>query len=89
MDFEVTEWAKDEHVRIVNETHGTVWDTVFSCKTARGGTLLTTRMETRSKPLGARLLMPIMIALFIRRAIAKDLESVKEYCERVGKAAGA
>jgi uncharacterized protein YndB with AHSA1/START domain len=85
MDFEITEWVAKERIRIVNEIHGTVWDSVFSFAPADGATRLTLRMETRSRPLLARVLMPIMLALFIKKAIAWDLDAVKAYCEGIGE----
>ena len=81
MDFEVTEYVPHERVRIVNETHGTVWDSLFTCAPADGGTDLTMRMDTRSKPLIAKIMMPLVCTM-IRGAVEKDLDAVKSYCER-------
>ncbi|MBI3447542.1 MAG: SRPBCC family protein [Acidobacteria bacterium] len=80
MDFEVTEHVKNERLRILNETHGTVWDSLFTLTPSGTGTALTMRMDTRSRPLLAKLLMPV-ICLMIRGAVAKDIEAVKTYCE--------
>jgi uncharacterized protein YndB with AHSA1/START domain len=80
MDFEITEAVPDARVRIVNETHGTVWDSVFSLAPSAGGTELTMRMETRSQRLLPRLMMPI-VCLMIRKAVAKDIDGVKAFCE--------
>jgi uncharacterized protein YndB with AHSA1/START domain len=81
MDFEITEYVPPQRVRIVNETHGTVWDAVFTLVPAGGGTDLVGRMDTRSKPLLARIMMPL-VCLMIRGAVQKDLDAVKSYCER-------
>ena len=81
MDFEVTEYLPNQRVRIVNETHGTVWDSVFTVSPAASRTTLTMVMNTRSRPLIARLLMPV-ICLLIRKSVAKDIDAVKTYCER-------
>jgi carbon monoxide dehydrogenase subunit G len=86
MDFEITEFVPSQRVRIVNETHGTVWDSVFTLLPSGGGTDLTMRMETQSKPLLARIMMPLVTSM-IRGAVEKDLDAVKSYCERSASAA--
>lgn len=82
MDFEVTEWIPNERIRIVNEIHGTTWDSVFTFAPDRGATALTMRMGTRSRPWLARVLVPVMMPLFINKAVAKDIDALKAYCER-------
>ena len=39
-DLEVTEFIDNEHVRMVADSHGTVWDSVFAVKATRGQTEL-------------------------------------------------
>jgi uncharacterized protein YndB with AHSA1/START domain len=80
MEFEVTEYVKNKRVRILNETHGTVWDSVFTFVPSAGSTILTMRMEARSQRLLPRLLMPL-ICLLIRKSVEKDIDAVKSYCE--------
>jgi len=80
MEFEVTEYVKNERVRIVNETHGTIWDSLFTLAPSNGSTTLTMRMETRSLRLLPRLLMPL-VCLFIKKAVEKDIDAVKTFCE--------
>lgn len=84
MDFEVTEFVENKRIRIVNETHGTVWDSVFDLEPADDGSTLTMRMETKSRSLLPKILLPIMIPLFIKRAVEKDVDALKAYCERPG-----
>jgi carbon monoxide dehydrogenase subunit G len=83
MEFAVTDYARNERVRIVNETHGTVWDSLFTVAPSGTGTRLAMRMETRSKPIVARWLMPL-ICLFITKAVEQDIQAVKSCCERAG-----
>ena len=82
MEFDVTESIPNERVRIVNETHGTVWDSVFRVAPSNGHAVLTMRMETRSRRLHQKLLMPL-IMLVIRKAVEKDMDAVQAYCEKV------
>jgi hypothetical protein len=82
MEFDVIESVPNECVRIVNETHGTVWDSVFRVAPSNGHAVLTMRMETRSRRLYQRLLMPL-IMLMIRKAVEKDMDAVTAYFENV------
>ena len=36
-ELEVTEYVENDHVRMVADSHGTIWDTVFSVKEQTGG----------------------------------------------------
>jgi hypothetical protein len=80
-DFEVTEYVKNKRLRVVNETRGVVWDSIFTITPTRNATLLTMRSEVRSHPLIARLVMPI-VAFFRRKAVEAEIEAVKVYCEQ-------
>ena len=82
MDFEVTELEPDRRVRIVNETHGTTWDSVFTMEPASAvASTLAMHMDARSPRLLPKLLLPIA-CLFIRKAVARDIDAVKAWCER-------
>jgi hypothetical protein len=80
-DFEVTEYIKNERLRIVNETRGAVWDSIFTITPIPNATLLSMRSEVRSHPFIARLVMPI-VAFFRRKAIEAEINAVKVYCEQ-------
>jgi carbon monoxide dehydrogenase subunit G len=82
LDFDVTESVPNQRVRIVNEVHGTRWDSLITLTPSNALTTLTMRMDTETRPLVARLLMPLMLRLFIRKAVEKDFDAVKAYCER-------
>ena len=45
-------------------------------------TKLTMRMDTKTRPLVPRLMMPVMLRLFIRKAVEKDFDAVKAFCEK-------
>jgi hypothetical protein len=81
MEFEVTEYVKNDRVRIINETHGTVWDSLFTVASANGSTTLTMRMDTKSRRPLPKLMMPL-VCLFIRKAVEKDMDAVRDFCER-------
>jgi len=83
MDFAVTEYVENERIRIVNETHGTVWDSLFTFAGAPGGTTLRLVMDARGDRPLTRLLLPL-VCLLVRKAVARDIDAVKAYCEDAG-----
>src|SRR5262245_50196070 len=53
---EVTEFVPNEQIRLVNITHGTVWDSTFRVRAESGGTVLTLTMDARAEQLLARVM---------------------------------
>lgn len=80
VELEVTEWVKNDRVRIVSDEGGTIWDTVFTVKPNAEQTELTLTMDARAYKLFARL-MNYFIAGMIKKQIEKDMDHVKAYCE--------
>ena len=54
-ELEVTEWVENERVRIVADSGGTIWDTVFTVAAEGSGTVLEMEMEARPYKLAAKL----------------------------------
>lgn len=81
-ELEVRELVEDEYIRIVSDAGGTIWDSVFSVSEQDGMTELQLVMHAKPYKLTAR-----FINLFIKgmmvKALEKDIQSVKDYCERV------
>jgi uncharacterized protein YndB with AHSA1/START domain len=80
-ELEVTEYVPDERIRLVADSHGTVWDTLFTVAPHGSGTLLTMTMDARAYKLLARI-MNLLIAGMVRKQIEKDMDAVKAFCER-------
>ncbi len=80
-ELEVTEYRPNEHVRMVAQGQGTVWDTVFQVQPADGQTQLTVTMDARSNKLLPRI-MNYLIRGMIQKAIEGNMDSVKAFCER-------
>ncbi len=80
-ELEVTEYVENERVRMVADTDGTVWDSVFVVSPVEGKTLLDFTMDARPHKLLPKLVVPLMKGL-VRKAIEKDMDAVKAYCER-------
>lgn len=79
-ELEVTEFVENEHVRLVADTHGTVWDSVFSVKETNNQTELKLVMDARAYKLLPKMVNPFIKGM-IMKALEKDMDSVKAYCE--------
>ncbi|TQV69882.1 SRPBCC family protein [Exilibacterium tricleocarpae] len=80
-ELEVTEFSPNERVRLVADSHGTVWDTVFTVTAQQGQTELIAVMEGRAYRLLPKV-MNWLIGGMVKKAVAKDMDLVKAYCER-------
>jgi len=79
-ELEVTEYVENDSVRMVSDTHGTVWDTIFTFAAKDGGTELTMVMDARAHKLLPKL-MNLLVKGMITKAVAKDMDALKAYCE--------
>ncbi len=79
-ELEVTEFVENERVRLVSDTGGAIWDSVFTVSPAGAGTRLDLVMEIEPQKLSARVAIPMMLPL-MRSTLARDMESVKKFCE--------
>src|SRR5712691_1862682 len=77
---EVTEYVPGQRVRMVNVTHGTEWDSSFSVQSDGPGAILTLTMDARTERLLARI-MTRLISGIVQRALDKDMDALKAYCE--------
>ncbi len=80
-ELEVTEFADNDHVRMVTDSHGAVWDSVFTVKRVDGHTELTLDMDARPHKFMQKMMIP-MIKGMISKALEKDMDAVKTYCEK-------
>lgn len=78
--LEVTEYLKNERIRLVSDAGGTIWDSVFTVKPVEGQTELTLTMEARPHKFLARLMNPLIKGV-LTKALEQDMDCVKEYCE--------
>ena len=77
---EITEYSENRFVRVVNDSHGTVWDTLFAVEPAGDGARLTLTMDARAHALVPKLMNPLMKGFF-KKGMAKYLAAVAKYCE--------
>jgi uncharacterized protein YndB with AHSA1/START domain len=81
VELEVTEYVENDRVRIVADSHGTVWDTLFTVAGGDKETTLTMTMEARAHKLLAKLINPLIKGM-VRKGVEKDMDAVKAFCER-------
>lgn len=79
-ELEVTEFEPGRRVRMVADSNGTIWDTLFEVAREGGSSLLTVTMEARAYKLLSRLMNPLIKGI-VRKAVEKDMDLVKAYCE--------
>lgn len=80
-EFEVKEYVENEHVRLLTDSHGIVWDTKFSVEVIGRITLLKMAMQITAY----KFFPKIKTLLFkggLTKAIGKDMDSIKAYCEK-------
>ena len=80
-ELEVTEFVENDHVRTVTDSHGAIWDSVFTVKRVDGHTELTLVMDARPHKFMQKTMIP-MIKGMISKALEKDMDAVKTYCEK-------
>jgi carbon monoxide dehydrogenase subunit G len=80
-ELEVTEYIENDRVRIVADSHGTVWDTLFTVTSEKGRTELTMTMDAKAYKLLPKLMNPLIKGT-VKKAIEKDMDAVKAFCEK-------
>ena len=79
-ELEVTEYVEHDHVRMVADSHGTVWDTLFTVRPNGAATELTLTMDARAYKLIPKVMNPLILGM-IKKAVASDMDDVKVFCE--------
>ena len=79
-ELEVAEYDPPDRVRMVADTNGTVWDTLFTVDERDGKSTLTIRMDCRAHGLLPKILNPLMKGVFAK-GIEGHLDKVKAFCE--------
>jgi hypothetical protein len=83
-ELEVTQYVKNECVRLIADSGGAIWDTLFTVEPQQGNTLMNMQMESRPYRLMPRA-MHFLIAGLIRKEVEKDMDAVKLYCESIAR----
>lgn len=79
--LECTEYIENDRVRLVSDTHGTIWDSIFTVNELDGMTQLKLVMTARTKNIFYSV-MNVIFKGIMSKAIEKDMDAVKAYCEK-------
>ena len=79
-ELEVTEYVENDRIRLVSDAGGTIWDTLFTVAGADDGTKLSMTMEANAYKFLARIMNPFIMGM-VGRAVEKDMDAVKAFCE--------
>ncbi len=82
-ELEITEYVENDHVRYVSDSHGSVWDSTFTVKPEGDGTRLELKMDARAHKFISGIFNRLIRGM-IAKAVDKDVDSVKAYCEKAG-----
>lgn len=82
-ELEVTEYVENECVRMIADSHGTVWDSTFTVAPKQSQTILTLTMDARAHKLLPRIMNPLIMGM-VKKGVARDMEMVKAFCEDGG-----
>lgn len=80
-EIEVTEFTDNESIRMVADAGGTIWDSFFAVTRHGDKTTLELTMDARPYKFSARLVTP-MLKNMLQKAVEKDMNAVKTYCEK-------
>lgn len=84
---EVAEYEPGRRLRLLNVTHGALWDTTFEIRESGASSSLTLSMTAVTKSFVQRLLMRL-IGFAVQRGLDRDMDATKAYVERVATRTG-
>ena len=79
-ELEVTEFVDNEKVRMVTDSHGTIWDTVFLIRPEGARTDLEIRMDARPHEPVSKITTRLFAGMF-RSGMESYADLLKDHCE--------
>jgi carbon monoxide dehydrogenase subunit G len=84
--LEVTDYLENEHIRMLSDSGGTIWDSLFTVESIEDNkTSLTLLMTAKPYKFMSKIITPLIKSM-VAKAIHSDMEAIKEYCEKQAKA---
>ena len=80
-ELEVTEYEQDRRVRMVAESHGTVWDTIFVVEPDGDKSELRIVMDARAERIFVRIMNRLVMGM-VAKSVERHLAQVKRWCEQ-------
>ena len=81
VELEFTEWVENQHVRLISDEGGTIWDSVFTVEQKTDGVELKLVMDAKPYKLVAKLITPMIFGM-VAKAVQGDMDAIKAFCER-------
>lgn len=79
-ELEVKALKENEHIRLLSDAGGTIWDSVFTVSDNKGRTELKLVMEAKPYKILAKLVTPFVKGI-MKKALENDMQAVKKFCE--------
>lgn len=80
-ELKITEWDEPRRVRMVTESGGTLWDTVFTIDAQGTACELTVDMQATPRKFAARLMLPLIRGM-ITKGMNKHIDDLVVFCEQ-------
>jgi carbon monoxide dehydrogenase subunit G len=80
-ELEVIDYLENEHIRMLSDSGGTIWDSLFTVqKQDENKTQLSLIMTAKPYKFLAKIINPLIKGM-VSKAIESDMDAIKEYCE--------
>ena len=83
-ELEATECENNRRIRMVADSHGTVWDSMFTLEPVGEHTRLLIDMDAKAHKILPKILNPLMKGVY-RKGLEKHIDAVKNFCEQQSK----
>jgi len=80
--LEIVSQETNAHIRMVSKAGGTIWDSTFSTEAEANGVQLRLVMTALPQNFLAKMTLG-MLKKMLEKALKRDLEAVKAYCEHI------
>ncbi|GEM_PF-619409 len=79
-ELEVIQLVESQHIRIVSDMGGTLWDTTFQVEINGDRVKMNVQMDAKPHSLMAHFVTPMIISM-VDNFVQQDMDAVKAYCE--------
>lgn len=79
-ELEITEYKENDSIRMVADSRGTVWDSIFELEQLDNHVRLTLKMDASAHKLLPRILNPLMKGLY-KKGLEKHMDALQKFCE--------
>ena len=80
-ELEVIEYEDNSYIRMVSDSHGTIWDSIFTVKSVGEQTELKLTMDAKANKLLPKLMNPLLKGVY-KKGLEKHIDALKSFCEK-------